>query len=77
MTVTDSGTVPLSDTTTLSVTVIDINDNPPVFANTFLSFEIPENSPPVSVVGEFTVSDRDQGTSAEMNFTLAGNFAER
>ena len=74
---TDSGAVPLSDTTTLSVTVVDINDNPPIFAVSFLSFEIPENSPPVSVVGEFTVSDRDQGTSAEMNFTLGGNFAER
>ena len=37
VTVTDSGVPPLSDTTVVAVTVRDINDNPPIFADSFLN----------------------------------------
>ncbi len=77
MTVADSGSPPLTDTTILAVTVEDINDNPPIFIDTVLSFTIPENRDANTPIGEFTVSDSDQGSSAEMMFTLQGDFADR
>ncbi len=73
----DSGSSPLTDTTILTVTVEDINDNPPIFIDSVLSFTTPENREANTPIGEFTVSDSDQGSSAEMIFTLQGDFAER
>ncbi len=73
----DSGNPPLSDTTVLAVTVEDVNDNAPFFVDTVLSYTTPENQPPNTPIGEFLVSDSDQGTSAEMIFGLQGDFADR
>ena len=77
MTASDAGVTPLTATTLLAVTVADVNDNAPVFNDASLSFSVPENEPMGSIVGEFIVSDRDHGSSAEMSFSLQGNFAER
>lgn len=75
--VSDSGNPPLSDTTLLTVAVEDVNDNEPFFVDTVLSYSPFENQPPDTPIGEFLVSDSDQGLSAEMSFTLQGDFAER
>ena len=73
----DAGVTPLTATTLLAVTVADVNDNAPVFNVTTLSFSVPENEPMGSIVGEFIVIDSDQGSAAEMSFSLQGNFNER
>lgn len=77
MTVSDTGVTPLTDTTLLAVTVTDVNDNPPIFSDPSLNFSVPENEPMGSIVGEFTVSDRDQGSAAEISLSLEGSFTAR
>ena len=67
----------LSASTIVAVSVVDVNDNPPVFNNTDYSFSLPENEPTGSQVGEFLVSDSDEGAAATLTFTIAGTFAER
>lgn len=76
MAATDNGSPTMTSNTSLSVTVIDINDSPPEFSATAFSFTLLENLPPGSVVGTFEVIDRDQGLAAESNITLAGEGSE-
>ena len=61
------------NSTTVSVTihVIDENDNPPKFNNETFSFYLPENEPPDSYVGRLTATDRDIGRNAELTFSIA------
>ena len=67
----------MSSNTTLTVSVIDVNDNPPQFNATGYSFEILENLPARSQAGVFTVTDRDSGLAAEYTFTLSGQGSDR
>lgn len=61
------------NSTTVSVTihVIDENDNAPKFKNDTFSFYLPENEPPDSYVGRLTATDRDIGRNAELTFSIA------
>lgn len=77
MSATDSGSPPLSSNTTLTVTVTDVNDNPPQFDETAYTFFVSENLPLLSQVGVFEVTDIDSGSAAENTFTLAGQGSER
>ena len=74
---TDGGTPPLTAETTVTVVVLDINDNPPQFSNTSLNLTIPENEPLGSIIGEFVAIDNDQGLAARLEFIVLGEFAER
>ena len=73
----DGGTPPLSAETTVTVVVLDINDNPPRFNNTSLDLTFPENEPMGSIIGEFTVTDNDQGLAANLVFDVFGDNANR
>lgn len=77
MTVSDAGITPLTATTLVTVTVADVNDNQPIFDNVTLAFSFPENEPADSIVGVFTVSDRDQGLASQLSLSLQGDFAGR
>lgn len=72
MAATDTGSPPLSSNTTLTVSVIDVNDNFPIFNATAYNFQVPENMPTGALVGVFEVADRDSGLAAENSFTLTG-----
>uniref|UniRef100_A0A8C5X3F2 FAT atypical cadherin 4 n=1 Tax=Malurus cyaneus samueli TaxID=2593467 RepID=A0A8C5X3F2_9PASS len=55
--------------------ILDINDNPPVFAMASYSTSLMENLPPGSAILNFSVTDADHGTSAltfSINFVLMG-----
>ena len=77
MVATDGGTPPLTADTTVAVTVLDVNDSPPEFNSTFLTFMVPEDEPAGTIVGEFLVTDVDQGSAAELVFSLVGPMADR
>ena len=49
------------------VTVLDVNDNPPVFASPTYNFQLDENSPSGSFVGRVMASDPDMGVNAEVS----------
>nr|XP_046261990.1 protocadherin-20 [Scatophagus argus] len=57
----DSGSPPLESVTTISIHVLDQNDNAPVFPTPHFIFFIPENVPPFTQVGGLGVTDPDEG----------------
>lgn len=54
----------LVGTATVTVNILDANDNDPVFVNSPYSFSVPENQPPQEFVGEVTARDVDSGSNA-------------
>ncbi|XP_054453810.1 protocadherin-20 [Anoplopoma fimbria] len=57
----DSGSPPLESVATVSIRVLDQNDNAPVFLTPHFIFFIPENVPPFAQVGAVGVTDPDEG----------------
>uniref|UniRef100_UPI0037E6FA78 protocadherin-20 n=1 Tax=Semicossyphus pulcher TaxID=241346 RepID=UPI0037E6FA78 len=57
----DSGSPPLESAATVSIRVLDQNDNAPVFLTPHFIFFIPENVPPFAQVGGVGVTDPDEG----------------
>ncbi len=68
--VTDRGEAPLSSTSVVMVTILDENDNKPVFSKAVYSVTIEENLPPNSPVIQVNASDRDTGINAEITYSL-------
>ena len=60
-----------SDTATVNITVIDINDNDPVFGDTCKDLVLPENvGRDFSLVHTVTAFDRDQGDNGRLTYAL-------
>ena len=74
--VSDSGTPPQSSTVNVEITLLDINDNPPVFVAGMFTQTIPENSPEGTFVVQVQATDEDTGTNAEINFAFEESSAE-
>ena len=70
--VTDMGFPPLNASATVDITILDENDNPPVLTPGFLNLTIPENTPPGTVIANFSVMDNDIGLNADFNISLSG-----
>ncbi|XP_067992853.1 protocadherin-23, partial [Melanerpes formicivorus] len=68
------GTPSLNSTATVLITVLDVNDNPPVFSSSEYHVHIKESVPVGSHVTEVTASDCDAGTNAEITYAIiSGN----
>ncbi|XP_075816371.1 cadherin EGF LAG seven-pass G-type receptor 1 isoform X1 [Microtus pennsylvanicus] len=68
---------PLSASVEVQVTVLDINDNPPVFEKDELELLVEENSPVGSVVARIRASDPDEGPNAQIMYQIVeGNVPE-
>ncbi|XP_061569707.1 cadherin-6-like [Cololabis saira] len=63
----------LSGTTTVSITLSDVNDNPPRFSKPVYEFRVPESNEPGSVVGVIRALDKDVGENAEMDYRIVGS----
>ncbi|XP_045897341.1 cadherin-10-like [Micropterus dolomieu] len=63
----------LSGTTTVSITLSDVNDNPPRFTKTLYEFRVPESTELGSVVGVIRAMDADIGENAEMDYRIMGS----
>ena len=66
----DHGDPSRSSTVSVTIHVVDENDNPPTFSNDTFHFFLPENEPPDTYVGRLTASDRDMGRNAELTFSI-------
>nr|XP_056718429.1 protocadherin gamma-A6-like [Euleptes europaea] len=64
----------LSDTSKVVVFVIDLNDNTPELAVTFVINSIAENSPAGTVIAILNVQDRDSGLNGEIKCFIPNNF---
>ncbi|XP_051984593.1 cadherin-7-like [Xyrauchen texanus] len=60
----------LSGTTTVTVTLMDVNDNPPRFTRKSYQFSVPESLPMASVVAKIKALDSDIGPNAEMDYRI-------
>ncbi|XP_062843332.1 cadherin-7a isoform X2 [Trichomycterus rosablanca] len=60
----------LSGTTTVTVTLTDVNDNPPRFSRKSYQFGVPESLPVASVVARIKALDADVGPNAEMEYRI-------
>ena len=54
----------------LEIEVLDINDNPPVFDQSTLTFTVMENQPNETVVGQVVASDRDSGDNGTVIYSF-------
>uniref|UniRef100_A0A672YSV3 Cadherin-8-like n=1 Tax=Sphaeramia orbicularis TaxID=375764 RepID=A0A672YSV3_9TELE len=60
----------LSGTTTVTVTLTDINDNPPKFSKSLYEFVIPEDLPLGKTGGKVKANDRDIGENAKSTYSI-------
>ncbi|XP_016061110.1 PREDICTED: protocadherin beta-17-like [Miniopterus natalensis] len=63
----------LSGKCTVSIEVMDVNDNAPELTMSFLVSDIPENTPD-TVVAVFGISDRDSGDNGKMMCVIQDNL---
>ncbi|XP_072290351.1 protocadherin beta-16-like [Eucyclogobius newberryi] len=62
----DGGSPQRSGTVVIHVTVLDANDNAPVFSQTVYKASLPENSAPDTLVITVTATDADEGVNSEI-----------
>ncbi|XP_056454757.1 cadherin EGF LAG seven-pass G-type receptor 1-like [Gadus chalcogrammus] len=73
----DRGVPPLRALVDVQLSVLDVNDNAPVFLTEEMVLSVPENSAVGSTVGRVAASDPDQGSNAQILFQIVeGNQQE-
>ena len=70
LTAVDGGSPQRSGTVAIHVTVLDANDNAPVFSQAAYKASIPENAPLETVVVVVRASDADEGVNGEVTYGL-------
>ena len=73
---TDGGGLKSKKSAIVRVTVLDVNDEPPVFQPSSYSFNIVENSPLHTVLGTVSASSKDLGTNADIYYSIIGGDVE-
>ncbi|XP_053548000.1 cadherin-23 [Bombina bombina] len=68
----DSGTPSKSATSTLTVRVLDVNDESPTFFPTFYNVSLPESVPRDYIVARLNCTDADTGLNAELSYFITG-----
>ncbi|KAM4718531.1 cadherin-7 [Anableps anableps] len=65
-----------SSSTTVTVSLTDVNDNGPTFQQHLYTFNLPENAASGTTVGRIMADDGDIGTNAEMTYHLEDDLKE-
>uniref|UniRef100_H3AK35 Cadherin domain-containing protein n=1 Tax=Latimeria chalumnae TaxID=7897 RepID=H3AK35_LATCH len=77
ITATDSGSPPLSSSTTISVKISDINDNPPCFDQSFYTVYVNENNVPGASFFSVNATDSDWNENARVAYSIIeGNIKD-
>nr|NP_001019348.1 protocadherin 2 gamma 4 precursor [Danio rerio]AAU06421.1 protocadherin cluster 2 gamma 4 [Danio rerio] len=76
LTAVDGGTPPRSGTVAIHVTVLDANDNAPVFSQAVYKVSLPENSPVDTVVVTVSATDADEGQNKEVTYAF-GHLSQK
>ncbi|XP_055080999.1 protocadherin alpha-2-like [Periophthalmus magnuspinnatus] len=74
---TDCGEPPLSTTKTLSIQILDVNDNSPQFEQSPLYFYIVENNVSGTSLFCVTASDKDKNENADISYSIARTGQEK
>ncbi|KAM4585675.1 protocadherin gamma-A12-like [Fundulus diaphanus] len=64
----DGGSPQKSGTVVIHVTVLDANDNAPVFSQAVYKASLPENSPPGTIVMTVSATDADEGVNGDVTY---------
>ncbi|XP_034037698.1 protocadherin beta-16-like [Thalassophryne amazonica] len=70
LTAVDGGDPQMSGTMQIIITVLDANDNAPVFTQHTYKAIVTENSPTGTIVATVTASDEDQGSNGEITYSI-------
>ncbi|ELW54071.1 Protocadherin alpha-5 [Tupaia chinensis] len=73
LTATDGGKPELTGTVELFITVLDANDNAPVFDRALYTVTIPENIPNGTIIMKLNASDLDEGSNADIMYLLSAD----
>ncbi|XP_069619748.1 protocadherin gamma-C5-like isoform X7 [Ranitomeya imitator] len=76
LTAIDGGEPARSGTCRITIVVLDINDNPPIFNQSVYKISIRENLPLNTVILTLNATDQDDGANGEIQFTLDDHTSE-
>ncbi|XP_077122332.1 protocadherin gamma-C5-like isoform X14 [Ranitomeya variabilis] len=76
LTAIDGGEPARSGTCRITIVVLDINDNPPVFNQSVYKISIRENLPLNTVILTLNATDQDDGANGEIQFSLDDHTSE-
>lgn len=76
LTAIDGGNPPRSSSINITVTVLDNNDNRPVFSQNVYTASIKENTPPNTFVLKVNASDADGGLNGEVLYSFNSNLKQ-
>ncbi|CAM4709472.1 unnamed protein product [Lepidochelys kempii] len=71
LTAIDGGNPARSGTAQITVVVVDINDNAPVFDQSVYKVSLPENTPVGTLLIQLNATDPDEGPSGEVQYSFA------
>ncbi|KAL9836556.1 protocadherin beta-15-like [Geothlypis trichas] len=73
----DGGSPPRSGTTQVKIVILDVNDNPPIFAQEVYIGKVLENMPEGSVVLTVLATDPDAGVNGDITYQLSQAGSQR
>ncbi|XP_058482510.1 protocadherin-10-like [Solea solea] len=73
LTAVDGGASERSGTAQIDITVLDANDNAPVFDQSFYRVRLAENAPKGTVVIKLNATDLDEGPNADITYSFSGH----
>ncbi|XP_067455314.1 protocadherin alpha-8-like isoform X14 [Thunnus thynnus] len=74
ITATDEGTPPLSSAAVITVQILDINDNAPLFPEASVSIYVKENSKVGDIITRTIARDADDHENARLTYSLLDNY---
>ncbi|XP_030000837.1 protocadherin beta-16-like [Sphaeramia orbicularis] len=74
LTAVDGGEPQMSGAMQIDITVLDVNDNAPVFTQPTYKATVTENSPKGTVVTTVTASDADQGSNGKVTYSITNRL---
>ncbi|KAM4586897.1 protocadherin beta-16-like [Fundulus diaphanus] len=74
LTAVDGGEPQMSGTMLIVITVLDANDNAPVFTQQIYKATVTENSPKGTVVAAVSASDADEGPNSKITYSITNTF---
>jgi len=73
----DKGSPPLTETVSVNITILDVNDNSPVFSQSLFTVVVSESLPVDSRFLNVTASDADIGDNALLTWSImSGNTGD-
>ncbi|XP_032384246.1 protocadherin alpha-3, partial [Etheostoma spectabile] len=77
VTAVDGGKPPRSGTLNVSIIVLDINDNRPIFSQEIYQIEIEENVPVGTSIFQINATDPDEGTNSDIEYSLGKTLKKK